>query len=71
MSKQNLSNIKSYSVSPNGLEGRVKSPIIWGHWGSVIAPLAYIQKPKWLDEDDFKKVVEALELNLKLESEQS
>lgn len=63
-----LDNIKAYSISLNGLDGRVKSPIVWGHWGSVIAPIAYIRKPKWLSESDFKKVVESLELRIELET---
>lgn len=64
MSEYKLDTMKSYSISPNGLEGLVKSPIIYGHWGNVISPLAYIQKPKLVSDEDFKRVVEAIELHL-------
>ena len=64
-----LKNMRAYSISPNGLEGRVKSPIIYGHWGNTISPLAYIQKPKWVSDEDFARVVKSLCLELEMDNE--
>jgi hypothetical protein len=58
--------MSEWSKSPNGLEGRVKSPIIWGHAKekNCIFPVAYLRKPKWMDEESWKKVVDCIELKM-------
>ncbi len=58
--------ISEWSKSPDGLEGRVKSPIIWGHAKekSCIFPIAYLRKPKWMDDESWMKVVNCIELNM-------
>lgn len=51
-----------------------KSIIIWGeirHEKDIgpityrMEPLIYLQKPKWLSEESFEKIVSRIELNLK------
>ena len=41
--------ICEWSKSKNGIKGRIKSPIIWGHAKerNCIFPVAYLRKPKW------------------------
>lgn len=65
--RDNFYEIDSYSVAKSGLKGRVKSPILYGHDKnqSVIFPLAYIKKPKWIKQKDFEKILDSIQLNLK------
>jgi len=57
-----LNDMTAYSIAKNGLEGSVKSPIIYGHWDNILEPLAYIRKPKWVSDEDFKIVVDSIRL---------
>jgi hypothetical protein len=39
------------------------------HWGhakekNCIFPVAYLRKPKWMDEESWKKVVDCIELKM-------
>lgn len=58
--------IKSYFKSPEGLRGKIKAPIIWGNAKekNSIMPLVYLTKPKWMCEESWKTIVDAVELNL-------
>jgi hypothetical protein len=51
-----------------------KSIVIWGEIryerdfgliGYRMEPLIYLQKPKWLSEESFEKIISGIELNLK------
>jgi hypothetical protein len=45
---------------------RRKSPIVWGEINNGIQiPLFYIRKPKYINNQDFKKVLENLIINIK------
>ena len=57
--------IESYSISIEN-NGHVKSPTLWVQRKdkNAIYPLIYFRKPKWVDEDDFKKVLENIKLHL-------
>jgi allantoicase len=57
--------LTSYSVAPDGLKGFVKSPVIWGNYPpNISAPLAYLKKPKWMDEKDWRMVLASIRLFL-------
>lgn len=56
--------LESYFINRNGL-GYTKSPAIWGNYKpNTIAPLVYLKKPKWVSDDDFDKILDALKLEL-------
>lgn len=57
--------IESYSILTTGLRP-IKSPAIWVCKKDTngMYPLVYFKKPKWVDEDDFKKVLESIKLHL-------
>lgn len=42
----------------------LKSVVVWGHKGSVISPLFYIQKPKHLTEEEFNYIMDKVEINI-------
>ncbi len=63
--KYNMKNIESVSFSREGFKPHVKSPIIWGHWGSVIAPLCYLTKPKWMPKEEWDIFLDKFDWSLK------
>lgn len=58
--------IDGYSIAADGLQGRVKSPIVYGHdhHKNCLFPLVYLGKPKWMKDEDFKKVVKSIQINM-------
>lgn len=42
--------IESYTVE-GPIDGLVKQHAIWVHEGGVVAPLIYLQRPKWIVND--------------------
>jgi hypothetical protein len=55
-----------YSISTDGL-AYIKSAAIYGHYKpNTIAPLVYLQKPKWVSDEDFKRIISSLKLELAL-----
>lgn len=70
-SNNNTNTVSGYTVSEwsksrKGIEGRIKSPIIWGHAKekNCIFPLAYLRKPKYMNNDSWMKVVDSIRLNM-------
>lgn len=70
-SNSNTNTVSGYTVSEwsksrKGIEGRIKSPIIWGHAKekNCIFPLAYLRKPKYMNNDSWMKVVDSIRLNM-------
>ncbi len=41
-----------------------KSVVIYARFGSVIYPMAYIARPKWVAEDDFARFISALDIKV-------
>lgn len=57
--------IESFSISKKPEKWtRRKYPIIYGRWGYIQVPIAYITKPKWIEQAEFEKFIEALELSV-------
>ena len=56
--------IKSYTISPDGVKGFCKRPVILGSNGINGLPLCYLQKPKWMSDEQFRIVVHGIKLNL-------
>lgn len=52
--------IEKYSVERIGSKGR---PAIWAVSGNSTYPICYLQKPKWMTDEQFQKVVDAIRLN--------
>jgi len=52
-------------ISTTPVKGICKSPALWGNCNknnSMIFPLIYFRKPKWLDDESFSKIVESMEI---------
>lgn len=58
------SKLEKYSKTTHPISGICKRSALWGHKGSRIFPLIYFQKPKWISEESFTKIIESIELNL-------
>lgn len=43
--------------------GDTKRPAVWAVNGNSIYPLCYLQKPKWMSNEQFDKVVKAIRLD--------
>lgn len=57
--------ITSISKSPDGLTGYRKSPIIWGNrHPNTGYPLAYLRKPAWMTDEDWRVVFNGLQVTL-------
>ncbi len=58
--------IDKYSIAKNGLPPYRKSPIIFGHamGTNQSYPLAYLRKPRWMKDDSWDKILDAIELNI-------
>ena len=54
----------TYTVCKNGINGLCKSPCILINKGNESFVVAYIKKPKWLSNNAFNTVVDAIRLNL-------
>lgn len=50
--------IEQVSFSRLGFSPHVKSPIIWGHKGSIITPLLYLTKPKSVSVEDWNEFLD-------------
>lgn len=56
--------VKTYSVT-GPIHGLIKQHAVWAEEGSVIAPLIYLQRPKWISNDDqWEKIVSSISLDL-------
>lgn len=58
--------VVSYSMSIDPIEGVCKSPSVWVSLDGIessIFPVAYIRKPKWMAEDDFRDMVARLRID--------
>ena len=53
-----MKEIESVSFSRNGFLPHVKSPIIWGHIGSLSFPLCYLTKPKSMTQEEFDEFLD-------------
>lgn len=61
--------VKSYALS-GPIEGLVKQHAIWAEEGTCMAPLIYLQRPKWISNDaQWKKICESVRLELPKEFE--
>lgn len=60
-----FSEIEKVSFSRDGFKPHVKSPIIWGHKGSVITPLMYLKKPKSVSDEDWNELLDHFEWSVK------
>ena len=60
--------INTYSISTKPLTNICKQPALWGDscgkHGNTSVPLIYFQKPKWISEESFLKIIESIHLNL-------
>lgn len=58
--------IYSYFIAMDPIKGQCKQPSLWGYEKEEnnILPLIYFQKPKWLDEESFKKIVKSIKLEI-------
>ena len=58
--------IESYSISPDGLKGVRKYPIVWAHKkdDNSIYPIMYLRKPKHLDEAIWRELVGCVKLSI-------
>lgn len=57
--------ITSISKTPDGIPGHRKSPIIWGDMPPNSSyPLAFLRKPKWMTNEDWKVVFDGLRITL-------
>lgn len=57
--------IESIAKSPDGLRGYRKSPIIWGNIPpNTSYPLAYMRKPKWMTDADWKVLFNGIQVTL-------
>ena len=57
---------KSYSV--NGpINGICKQHAVWVNSGSVSAPLIYLQRPKWIKNDEvWNEIVKSVRIDLRV-----
>ena len=56
--------VESYSVG-GPVDGLVKQHAIWAQEGSTVAPLVYLQRPKWIANDaQWFTIVNAIRLQL-------
>jgi hypothetical protein len=54
----------SYSISSRPISGVCKRAAIWGHeqdTGTTF-PLAYLQRPKWVTDEAWEKILHAINL---------
>ena len=56
--------IENYGTQPP-IKGVCKSSAVWARQGGAIFPLIYLQRPKWIKNDEaWKKVVESVRIAL-------
>ena len=55
--------IESYSIA-SPIKGVCKSHGIWAQEGNKTAPLVYLQRPKWIPENEWKKIIDSIRLDL-------
>jgi hypothetical protein len=53
--------VQSYSVTKgeNGWKAA-----IWGIDGTVVAPLVYLRRPKWMPIEDFNRIVDGIKVEM-------
>ena len=58
--------LRSYHVSKNPIKGVNKSSAIWGLRSdkNELIPLAYLKKPKALNDKQWEKIVNSISLNI-------
>ena len=56
--------IKSYYVAKNGIKGMFKSPAIMARVQGAEFPIVYLIKPKWMDDFEFKRVVDYITMSV-------
>jgi len=59
-----LFELDACSFSREGLKGKIKSPIIWGHKGCTIFPLCYLEKPSFLTESEWQEFLDGFTFQL-------
>ncbi len=58
--------LESYHIAVDGIEHAFKTPAIVGQYKpNIFAPLVYLLKPKWVSEDDFKRIISSITIELK------
>lgn len=55
--------IESYSIA-SPIKGVCKLYGIWAQEGNKTAPLVYLQKPKWVGDEQWSEIVNAIKLEL-------
>ena len=61
--------VKSYSVS-GPIDGLVKQHAVWVEEGSFLAPLIYLQRPKWIANDaQWLEIVNSVRITLPVDFE--
>ena len=61
--KECIMSIESYFVA-SPVKGACKSYGIWVTEGNTSAPLVYLMKPRWVDNEQWSEIVNALKLEL-------
>ena len=60
-----MKKIRSYSVEHDGVPNLYKSSAIVGNFEpNISAPLVYLRKPNWISDEQFKKIVSAIRLDI-------
>jgi hypothetical protein len=62
----------SYYLNTKGVDGVCKRPALWGEIEKIDndgkslfhSPLVYLQKPKWIDDETFIKIISSISLYL-------
>lgn len=56
--------IQTYSIC-NPVKGICKQDAIWGKEYSVSSPIVYLQRPKWITNDDcWQRIIDSIRLSL-------
>ena len=56
--------LTSFTITPNSF-AHIKSGGIYGNYKpNVIAPLVYFKKPKWVNQEDFERIVNSIKIEL-------
>ena len=56
--------IKIESYEKDTTHDWLKSDIIWANGSGASAPILHIRKPKWLSQESYDKILEAIEFDL-------
>lgn len=63
---------KSYVVEPEPIKHVCKQPSIWGvvrGKAYTHMPLMYLQKPSWMDAEDFKEIAKTVQISFQADKE--